>query len=198
MGRRRQSITILGAEGRGGRVSESFKRTRSGRRGKSSFSVSLKMENWTVDMDSRDLNAIVGTEIYRHLKKAIAADQDPETGKAHPKWLPDRHGGLRKRTVDTAAMAGAFRRTITDSERRWGPGGKKISHERTRMKFYFADRTYASINKTDSNRKGANRIIWISVGGRVGTMISPAIAKWMDVALEGKRFAKDTRRDAWG
>jgi hypothetical protein len=165
-------------------------------------------EEWAIYCNSRDLQAVVGTEIFKHLRSSIKGNRDPETGKQHRKVQADTaHGrqrehvgwmlGSRANTgIDTDEMASHLRRTITDSTRRWGAGGKRISQARTRMKFYFADRKYAAINKIDLRRKGKDRIVWLGVGGSVSRKIAPAIEKWMDIMLAGQQFDKDTGQRA--
>jgi len=151
--------------------------------------------------------AIVGTSVFGHLKKSIAADENPETGAAHPKTLHVKSKDGRRRTrdrdVDTKAMARALRRTV--SSHKWRPGrnfgGWVRTQAKTRVNFYFvADsdpfNRWNALNKRDSTRKGRNRIIWLGVGGNTAKLIRPAIAKWADIALEGRKFDADTKQKA--
>ena len=70
-------ITIF--EGRKGGGSRRAGRVSSCRRG-GKFSASFEADRkWVIPLDSRDLSAIVGTAVYGHLKRSVAADVDPET-----------------------------------------------------------------------------------------------------------------------
>jgi hypothetical protein len=187
----------------GSRVVGQVKR---GRKMKGSWSASFEpSKEWEIYCNSRDLQAVVGTVIFKHLRSSIKGDRNPETGRRHKRFASDTAIARQRAHVaksrgdgkiDLDEMANSLRRTITDSTRRWGAGGKRISQSRTRMKFYFADRKYAAINKTDSTRKGKDRRIWLGVGGSVGSKIAPAIEKWLDVVLEGQRFDRDTGQRA--
>ncbi len=218
---RKRPGTITIFEGRKGGGSRRSGKVR-GHRRSGRFTASFEPDDqWDVNIDSRDLQAVVGAEIYKHLRQSIAADRNPETGAAHPKTISTRKtGGLsrkalraykdsggkrlgrnttRDRDVDTVAMSKALRRTVTDT--RWvskrHAGGWVRSRDKTRMIFYFvADEApfskWNALNKADSTRKGKGQIIWLGVGGQTAKLIGPALKRWADWALKGDAFAPDS------
>ena len=206
MPRKTKPIVILGDEKSGAGGSRQIGRSGRGKKNKwgAAFVPSKK---WEVYINSRDLQAVVGSPLFRHIKAAVAAGRSPETGRAHPRLARDtaasRHranpinvSGGRHENYGPAYMAKHLTRTVTNSSKRWGGGFKRLGQGRSRMKFYFADKTAAAINKADANRKGKYQALWLGLGGSAGGKFGPAIGRWADAALDGKNFDRDTRQKA--
>ena len=164
-------------------------------------------KKWEVYINSRDLQAMVGSPLFRHIKAAVAAGRSPETGRRHPKPARDTAASRHRSNVASVSgshtdkigpeyMARHLTRTITNSSKRWGGGFKRLGQGRSRMKFYFADKTAAAVNKADSNRKGKEQAVWLGLGGSAGNKFGAAIGRWADATLDGKNFARDTRHAA--
>lgn len=201
----------------GGSVSKgqdfSLLRRKSRIRGRARFSAAFEpREGWEVSLDSRDCLAVIGDGMFRVIRHAVRNERNPATGRKISKTYIDRNGETRKRNskgrfidnhlvIDNGHFfAKHLRRTITDSNARWGGGFKVISPPRSRLKFYFANRDAAIINKIDASRKGrASKFERLAIGGPVTAAIDQGLDKWLDQAVTGvKPFPADTKRRARG
>lgn len=166
---------------------------------KAKFTASLEADaSWIVYVDSRDLCMLTGEPVLKHIKDSIRRDVNPETGAPNPTEIRRADGEYVPRKVNGNEMASHVTRTVTDSTRRWGPGGKKIAQDRTRLKVYFNSRKYAALNKRDSNRTGKNRAVYLGLGGKLSRHLANGTTQWMDGVLAGDKFEKDTLSRARG
>lgn len=155
---------------------------------------------WSIETDSRSMLAVIGDSAMAVIRPSVAADKNPATGRSFPDEYKDFDGKLKRREKLGPYMAKHLRRTVTDSNKKWGGGFKRLSGTRSRLKFFFADKEAATINSQDDSRQRGrkHKAVRLTVSGRVATSISQGLEDWLDKSIAGEKFARDTRRRARG
>lgn len=197
--RRKSTIRILpehkGRGFRGGQVVTS-RTARVGARGRTrktnKFSADFVInEPYEVDIDSRKMLMLVADEMFDRIMGGLKGDYDPGTGRKHP---PHARISDEVRKL----MIKSLKRTFTDSTARWGGGFKQLNVPRSTVKFYFADKRAAGINKVQSQWKGKDKVLRLSIKGPVGDDIARGLHRYAVRATAGGIFGADSKAKTRG
>lgn len=156
------------------------------------FSAGFEVdEPYSVTIDSRVMLQIVADEMFDRIKAGLIGGFDPGTGKRH-----GAHARISPRIQKL--MIDSLKRTFTDSSARWGGGFKRLAVPQSTVKFYFADKEAAGINKAQSQWKGKDKVVRLSIKGPVGDDIAKGLHRYATRAAAGGIFDRDSKAKSRG